>query len=607
LVVAIGLVALLVVLGLGLIGVRALTANVQAVATPARNTQAATPVQTAPASTGAIRAVLGYAGTVQAAQQVNVAPKVPGVVQAIFVEVGTPVRKGDLIAMLDQATALAQVQQAQAGVQSAEARLTQIQTGARPEDVASARAQLAQAQARLAGLRGGRSEDVAAAQAQLDAARNRLNQLLNPLPSAVEAAQQGVTSAQAAYDAAVRSAATSSGQLLSLKATLERAEADLRAAQANYDRVRDLPNAGTLPQAVQLQQATIAYQQAKANYDSAASTVDSDSQAKIQTAAATLATAKDRLNALLNPSPADVAAAQQGVQAAEQALSRAQKPGAPEDIRQQEQLVVQMEAQLQLRAAPYTETDLKTAAAQLDQARAQLATAQAGLDQTVVTAPFDGVVAQKLLAIGAAASSATPIVTLITNGIELHTTVEESRVSLVGPGQPVALVAPAYPGVNFPAHVETIAPAADPRTHTFDVVIVPDQQDGRLKPGMFADVRITAQEKRDAVLVPREAVVQQGGGAVVFTVESGRAKANAVQTGLSDEARIEITQGIRAGDQVVVLGQTSLRDGQAVQVSSGPGGPAQPRPSGTASPGGAGQAQPGPGRESAPGTPSSGR
>ena len=223
---------------------------------------------------------------------------------------------------------------------------------------------------------------------------------------------------------------------------------------------------------------------------------------------------------------------------------------------------------------------MQTATAQVVQAQAQLAGAQATLDQTQITAPFDGVVAQKLLAVGSVASTATPILTLISPDIEVHATIEEARVGLVQPGQAVQLSVPAYPGVNFAAHMDTIAAAGDARAHTFDAKIVLDKPDPRLKPGMFAQVAITAAQKDNAVLVPIEAIVPQGNGSVVYVVANGTAQARSVQTGLSDDKQVEITQGVRAGDQVVVLGQNSLRDGQAVQVpgAPGPGGPGRARP-----------------------------
>ena len=168
----------------------------------------------------------------------------------------------------------------------------------------------------------------------------------------------------------------------------------------------------------------------------------------------------------------------------------------------------------------------------MEQAQAALSVAQSNLDQTILTAPYSGVVATKLLTPGAFASATAPIMTLVGNAVEVHITVEEARLGLVSPGQTVNLTVPAYPGVNFPGTVTVIAPVGDARAHTFDVTIVADQSDGRLRSGMFSEVDLTVAQKPDAVLVPKEAVVQQGGNSRVFVVQDGKAQARPVQVGL---------------------------------------------------------------------------
>jgi RND family efflux transporter MFP subunit len=124
----------------------------------------------------------------------------------------------------------------------------------------------------------------------------------------------------------------------------------------------------------------------------------------------------------------------------------------------------------------------------------------------------------------------------------------------------------AYPGETFTGRVTTVAPTGDARAHTFDVTIIPDVSDGRLMPGMFAQVRVTAVERGAATLVPKEAVVQQDGAAIVYVVANNRAQARVVQVGVSDDKSTEIISGVEPGEQVVIVGSYGLRDGQAVQV-----------------------------------------
>ena len=121
----------------------------------------------------------------------------------------------------------------------------------------------------------------------------------------------------------------------------------------------------------------------------------------------------------------------------------------------------------------------------------------------------------------------------------------------------------------FPATIVSVAPAGDARAHTFDAKIVPTNQDPRLLPGMFAQVQVIAQQKPDAILVPKEAIVQQGNNQVVFVNDNGKASQRPVQIGIIDNKSAEVVSGLAAGEQVVVVGQTGLRDGAAIRVVNG--------------------------------------
>jgi len=250
---------------------------------------------------------------------------------------------------------------------------------------------------------------------------------------------------------------------------------------------------------------------------------------------------------------------------AQDALAKAVAPGATTDLSAQQAAVEQQVAALQKAQTPYVDFDMQSAVAGVAQAEAQVALAQANLDQTTVVAPFDGVISTRALSAGAFASPQSPILTLASNQVEIHVTVEEARVAQIQPGQSVQLTVPAYPDATFPAKVVTIAPSGDTRAHTFDVKIVPDNQDQRLLPGMFAQVQVVAAQKPDALLIPKEAVVNQSGNTIVFVNNNGTASQRQVTTGMSNDAQIEITSGLAPGEPVVVVGQSALRDGMPIQ------------------------------------------
>src|SRR5262249_8133130 len=151
------------------------------------------------------------------------------------------------------------------------------------------------------------------------------------------------------------------------------------------------------------------------------------------------------------------------------------------------------------------------------------------------------------------------------------------------------------PDVTFPATIVSVAPTGDARAHTFDAKIVPTTPDNRLMPGMFAQVQVIAQQKTDAILVPKEAVVQSGSSPVVFVNDNGKAAQRQVQLGITDNKSSEILSGLAAGEQVVVVGQTGLRDGAPIRVVNGapnaPGGGGQGQGQGQRGQGGQGQGQ----------------
>jgi len=118
--------------------------------------------------------------------------------------------------------------------------------------------------------------------------------------------------------------------------------------------------------------------------------------------------------------------------------------------------------------------------------------------------------------------------------------------------------------------VTNIAPGSDPVTKGFPVKIEIDNPDYVLKPGMFAEVKITSSEK-EHLLVPREAVVKVGGKDVVWVIQENQAKMKEVGLGESDGKQIAVLSGLSEGEEVVVKGQGSLQEGISVNVRNNEG------------------------------------
>jgi RND family efflux transporter MFP subunit len=115
-----------------------------------------------------------------------------------------------------------------------------------------------------------------------------------------------------------------------------------------------------------------------------------------------------------------------------------------------------------------------------------------------------------------------------------------------------------------------VSPSADTRTRTFQTKIVPENPDGKLKDGMYAQVAIRGESRQDVLVIPNEAIVQRSGKSVAFVVLDDRAQLRELQLGITDGEQTEVLSGLAPGDQLVVVGQESLRDGEPVRVSGAP-------------------------------------
>lgn len=206
---------------------------------------------------------------------------------------------------------------------------------------------------------------------------------------------------------------------------------------------------------------------------------------------------------------------------------------------------------------------------QMDATRADLELARLQLAYTEIRAPFGGIVAQRHIKVGnmielnVAAFRVTTYNPLIAR---LH--VPERELNKLRDDQPADLRVDALPGEAFRGVVDRVSPVVDPATGTFTVTVAVSDEQGNLKPGMFGRVSIVYDVHDDAVLVPRGAVLIEDAKSTVFVIRDGRAQRQAVITGYTNNGSIEILEGIEAGDQVVTVGQNSLKEGVAVAVTN---------------------------------------
>jgi HlyD family secretion protein len=503
----------------------------------------------------------------------------------------------------------AQIVTAQAMITSADAVLNNVANSSAADVQAAqsafdqSQAQLQTAQAALAQARQPTQAAVAQAEAAVESARSQRAQAEAQQTALEQKAYGTVCSdvpvthnstacgdARAAADVAINAAnaavEAAQGQLdllkgggapalqVQLQAAVDQAQAQSTAAKARLDALKSGGVAATRAQAdAQKQQAQGQLVQAQQSLVAAQATLDAaqhgNLDAQVKNASAQVTAARERLKAdqarldviERGPTDEDIQQATDAVEQAQQQLNKANAPYTSYDLRQQEQAVDQAAAQLQKVMHPYTDQDFEAAQAAVDQAQAAANLAYLALDDTVVTAPVDGVIADRLVAVGALVSPQTPIVSLVPPSLELVVNVEESHLAQVAVGQVVQLTVPAFPSQTFGGTVSSIAPTIDPKSRTAAVHIQTDDASGQLRGGMFATLNIITADRHDALLVPRPSLV---GDSLLTISPSGAVHRQPVKVGIQDDTSIEILSGIDEGQLIATSSVSDLTEGEIV-------------------------------------------
>jgi RND family efflux transporter MFP subunit len=194
------------------------------------------------------------------------------------------------------------------------------------------------------------------------------------------------------------------------------------------------------------------------------------------------------------------------------------------------------------------------------------------MSNTSVVAPNAGFVSRRMLDAGAFANANTVLLTIVDiDSVRLVANLVEKGFKKVVPGVEAKVQVDTFPGEDFNGRVSRVAPVFDPATRTAQMEIEVPNPGFRLKPGMYARVRLTLERRPNALTVPRNAVVDLEGKRGVFLVNEGVAKFIEVGTGLTDGERMEILSGIDENQRVITTGALALRDGDRVALPAGAG------------------------------------
>lgn len=203
----------------------------------------------------------------------------------------------------------------------------------------------------------------------------------------------------------------------------------------------------------------------------------------------------------------------------------------------------------------------------LQAARARVALANKAVADTVVRAPFTGIVAERLVSVGDYVTRGTRVATVVRiDPMRVELTVPEQAVSLVSVGQSVRLTVDAYPNEVFEAKVRFVSPSLRADQRALTVEAIASNANGRLKPGLFATASIQQPQSAAGLLVPATAVEAVSGTSRVYVVKDGQVEERIVTVGERVGEHIELTSGVSKGEVVAAEPKGRLADGTAVQV-----------------------------------------
>jgi len=444
-------------------------------------------------------------GTLTPIQDVNIPAETGGIAENVSVEIGDEVEAGSELIKIDDEVLLIQKRQAEASLESAQANYEELKNGATEEELARVRSSYENAKTSLESAKTNLS-----LMEELFNNRRALEQQLVSAEQQLENSKQGLNQAQINFEQAEKDYQRSKNLL-----------ADNVISEKEFDNAKNsYKNAK-----ISLEQAQTSLSVAERNYELTKETYNNPTELKQQ----------------LENARSQVSGAQSNLEVAKANLKEAERGPRTERVRAGLAAVKQAEASL-------------------DQIKDQIS-------KTKITAPFTGLVNQVNVDEGEMIANGQRVVNLM-NVEELYAEIDvtASTASIINRGDIVEVKAETMQHF-IDGEVTNIAPAADPSSRTFLVKVKVPNLDYKLRAGMFADVRLSKGKSGEAVVVPIESIVNLNSSQpYIFVVEADKAVRKEIKIGITTDSRVEVIDGLNAGEEVVVYGQNSLQDGQSVEV-----------------------------------------
>ena len=214
------------------------------------------------------------------------------------------------------------------------------------------------------------------------------------------------------------------------------------------------------------------------------------------------------------------------------------------------------------------ENDIALAEAQVNQAKATLELNKAQLANLVILSPMNGGITKRFVDPGTMVKDTTPILTLMDLAeMKMVVNVIEKEFIYLQKGQAVKITVTAFPDRVFSGRIEIITPALELQSRTAEIQISIPNPGLVLKPGMFGRAEVLLRSNPQAVLVPIQSLMTEGGQDWLYVLKDDKVARRPVRKGAVRDTVVEILQGVVPGERVITAGQTALKDGAKVRLT----------------------------------------
>lgn len=204
----------------------------------------------------------------------------------------------------------------------------------------------------------------------------------------------------------------------------------------------------------------------------------------------------------------------------------------------------------------------------LDAARSSLAQARKALTQGDVISPVAGIINDLFVDEGEWVNTGQPVAEIVdVTSIKININVPEMDVRYLEKGQMVYVKVDAYPEMSWQGMVDFVAFKAEKTTKTFRVRVVVDNAEMKIRPGMLARVSMQRQSIDGAITAPLHTILDKGGERFLYVAENGIARARNIKIGIISGDRIQILEGLEAGDKLIVSGHKEVEEGVAIEIA----------------------------------------